>query len=110
MAKTKSFKSQVLDFVQEQNRPLSWHEIHDFILDKKGLWPQMKDTYNTWEKRNFVKNDFRGYYAGYFSGPSYYAYKQGWNSHNSGALMRPSNRDNRYLAKNAEGKYILEIA
>lgn len=87
-----TFKSQILDFVDENGGSCTWKEIHNFMTTSKGIGPS--DSTN------------RGFGSGYFSGQRRhnmvfrpYGTRTRRGEGHSGCLTYPSSNDPRYIMK-----------
>lgn len=94
-----TMKKMILDYCESLGGKASWKQLHDFILDAKGL-PKDAST--------------RGQFASYFSGHSTTMAKlyrtPGKNRDSHGLLEIPSKNDPRYLEKDENGMWTLKTA
>jgi hypothetical protein len=104
----KTIKSQILDFIQfECGGRATRKQILTFILKLKGIN----------EKPDAATlREFRGYYASYFSDPSWGG--NSWGFYNKaaakpnpgGLLMKPTESDKRFIIRKSRGNYVLSIS
>lgn len=96
-----TIKSKILDYAEKLGEA-SWKELQNYAVSLSGVTPS-KDT--------------RGRYASYFAGRSSLVantfkdqYLNLRDEYSHGLLMRPTEKDLRYLEKQPNGKYIVKVA
>lgn len=96
-----TIKSKILDYAEKLGEA-SWKELQNYAVSLSGVTPS-KDT--------------RGRYASYFAGQSSFIANTFKDQHpnrrdeySHGLLMRPTEKDLRYLEKQPNGKYIVKVA